>query len=271
MSFAIEFQVTHNARCLGGIPTSDGTTVRPGVLFRADALNSLTAQGLDAFDTHKIGTVVDLRTDTERARAADVLPNDGSVTFISLPIQGGAMDELAANMLPADFSKMSQEQLTQMMKQIPTLEDLYLGMLKGSAAKFAEIGRSIIAASDTDRPGVLFHCTAGKDRTGLTAALMLLIADAEREAIIDDYTITEKNLAGEFAHNLTGLITSLGIPLTPELVTLATKSPRSAIETVLTWLDTEHGGATGYLESGGLSSDEISQLRQVLRVPALSA
>ncbi|MDZ4046336.1 MAG: tyrosine-protein phosphatase, partial [Rhodoglobus sp.] len=103
------------------------------------------------------------------------------------------------------------------------------------------------------------------DRTGLAAAILLSVAGVPREAIVDDYTETEKNLALGFAEALTGLITSLGVPLTPGLKTLATESPASAIEAALDWIDATHGDAAGYLRSGGLTDDEVADLRRVLR------
>lgn len=259
-------QGTHNARELTGLPVSGGGTIASGLLFRADALAGLTDDGLQALTDLGIGTVIDLRTDAERSRAADHLPADGSVTLLPLPMQGGAMDEMVKHLLPAAGSKsLSVTQVAQLLKQVPTLEELYIAILTDSAAQFATVARTVLDAARTPRPGVLFHCTAGKDRTGLAAAILLSVAGVPREAIVDDYTETEKNLALGFAEALTGLITSLGVPLTPGLKTLATESPASAIETALDWIDATHGDAAGYLRSGGLTDDEVAELRRVLR------
>lgn len=262
-------EVTYNARGLGGFPTRDGGSVAPGVLFRADALSSLTDVGLRALGDHGIGTIVDLRTDAERARAADVLPADGSVQLMPLPVLGGAMDEMIKQLLPAGDSAagaaLTEDEVRSVMDEIPTLEELYVTILSSSAAQFAELARAVVAASNTERPGVLFHCTAGKDRTGIAAALLLLTADVPREVIVDDYTQTGKNLAGEFADSLLGLITQFGVPITPRLKTLATESPASAIETAMDWVASEHGDATGYFQHGGLTGSEIDELKQVLR------
>lgn len=267
MDITSALTVTHNARELAGLPTSDGGTLAPGILFRADALASLTEEGVQALADLCIGTVIDLRTEGERTRAADRLPADGSVRFIPLSVQGGAMDEMVQKLLPTGGGEhaLSEEQMAAVLDQVPTLEDLYVAILGSSAAQFATLARAVIEASRTDRPGVIFHCTAGKDRTGLAAAILLSIAGVPRDAIVDDYTQTGTNLARGFAASLTGLITSLGVPLTPRLRILATESPASAIETALDWIDAEHGDAAGYLRSGGMSDDEIAELRRVLR------
>lgn len=113
---------------------------------------------------------------------------------------------------------------------------------------------------------MLFHCTAGKDRTGLAAALLLDVAGADREAIVADYVLTEANLADGLGRELAKLITSLGIPLVPRLETLATKSPAGAIEAALDWIAAQHGDAAGYLRAGGLAEAETDRLRALLRV-----
>lgn len=259
-------QVTHNARGLGGLPISGGGQLASGLLFRSDALGALTDDGRRALASLGIGTVIDLRTDAERARSADRLPEDGSVTLLELPMQGGAMDEMVKRMMPAaGRSGMSVTQVAELLQHVPTLEDLYVAILEGSSAQFATIARTVLAASRTDRPGVLIHCTAGKDRTGLASALLLLLAGVPRDAVVADYTQTEVNLARGFAEALTGLITALGIPLTPELDTLATKAPASAIETAMDWIATHHDDVAGYLRHGGLTDEEIAELRRGLR------
>lgn len=259
-------QTTHNARELAGLPTSDGGTLASGLLFRSDALAALTDEGRQALADFRIGTVIDLRTDGERSRAADLLPEDGSVTLIELPMQGGAMDEMVKKFLPAAGSAgLSVTQVAEVLKQVPTLEELYTSILEASAPQFATIARTVLAAARTERPGVLFHCTAGKDRTGLAAAILLLVAEVPREEIVADYTRTEQNLARGFAEALTALITSLGVPLTPALKTLATESPASAIETAMEWITANHGDVSGYLRSGGMADEEIADLRRVLR------
>lgn len=262
-------QVTHNARGIGGMAAESGGTVRSGILYRSDALGGLTAAGIGAFADLGIGTVIDLRTDAERARSADVLPPDGSVQLLSLPILGGAMDEMVRRMLPGgDGTRPSEDDVARMLEAVPTLEELYLGMLKDGAAQFVAIGRAVIAAAGTDRPGVLFHCTAGKDRTGVAAALLLQLAGASRADVVADYTLTGQNLAGAFAESLTGLITSMGVPLTPKLRILATEAPAEAMEAVLDRLATEYGGAAGYLRAYGMTDAEIGELVGILTVVA---
>lgn len=262
--------VTHNARGLGGLPTVHGESTAP-VLFRADALGGLTEAGLSGLAELRIGTVVDLRTDHERTRSADVLPEDGSVALLELPVLGGAMDEMAKSLMPAegraDAAGIDPGRLAALLDEVPTLDELYLSILASSPEQFATLARAVVRAAETDRPGVLFHCAAGKDRTGLAAALLLSVAGAERETIVSDYVLTEHNLAGPFAQTLLGYISATGIPLTAKLEELATKSPESAITAALDWIERVHGDAGSYLRSGGLTDDELLRLRTALIAP----
>lgn len=257
---------THNAREVAGLPISGGGTLASGLIFRSDALASLTDAGLQSLNDLEIGTVIDLRTDSERDRAPDRLPTDGSVRLFALPMQGGAMDEMVKQMLPAaGRSGLSVTQLAEILQKVPTLEQLYIGILQDNAAQFAQVAQTVLSSFGADRPGVLIHCTAGKDRTGLSIAILLMLAEVPRSAIVGDYTQTTENLAGGFSEALTGLITSMGVPLTPAIKALATEAPASAIETAIDWIALNHGGAAAYLRSGGMTDEEITKLRHALR------
>lgn len=258
---------THNTRDLGNLPLTDGGTTRPGVLFRSDSLDKLTAHDVGKLDELRVGSAIDLRTDSERHRSPDAIPADSPIRLLTLPMLGGAMDELAAQFMPSGGQPavLSAEQVNTILSLIPSLEDLYLGILSSSAQSFATIARTIVEQDSTDRPGVIFHCTAGKDRTGLAAALLLSLAGVEREAIVADYTQTAANLAGPLAEKLLGLVTSFGLPDAPQLRTLTTESPAHAIETALAWVTTTHGDAATYLASGGLTPDETERVRAIIR------
>ena len=83
---------------------------------------------------------------------------------------------------------------------------------------------------------------------------------ADREAIVADYAVSERNLAGPWADRMLAGIEQMGAPLTPEIRELVTGTPPAAIEQALTWLD-ERGGAAAYLQSGGLTDAELGALR----------
>jgi len=248
-----------NFRDTGGMPLRDGGRTSSGVLFRSEALSALTPEGLDEFAATDIGVIVDFRTPAEREAAPDRLPASRPFRTVELSILEGAVADMAKQFLQG--GQPSPEQLEQAMASIPTLGEMYLGMLQHGASAFAEVARLVGASTDDAPTAVLVHCTAGKDRTGVATALMLDAVGAERDAVVADYAASEQNLAGPWADGILQALTSAGLPVTPALRTLATGTPPEAIETAFGWLDSTYGGAADYLVSGGLTAAELDALR----------
>lgn len=260
------FEGTHNARDLGGMPLVGGGEIRSGVLLRSDALGPLTDAGVAALAASPVGVVVDFRTDGERASVPDGLdrlPAGREITAVELPILEGATAEMASSFMQPGGAP-DPAMVEAALAALPTLGELYLGMLTHAPEAFAGVAR-LVAASVDDKPtAVLVHCTAGKDRTGVATALLLDAAGADRAAITADYTASAANLAGPWADAILGMMARLGLPLTPALTELATGTPASAIDDVFAWLDAQ-GGAAAYLRSGGLTESELTALRARLR------
>ena len=170
----VVLEACFNFRDLGGHETADGRRVRRGVMYRADTLHRLTANDLEVLRSLELRTVIDLRTQGEldrhgRARLAD----HGEVVHHHLPM----VDELRST--------------DAMPEEAPTSEqrgERYLRMLEGA-------GPAVVAAlrllADAEALPAVFHCTAGKDRTGVLAALVLGHLGVPDEAVADDYALTE--------------------------------------------------------------------------------
>ncbi|MEZ3162057.1 tyrosine-protein phosphatase [Microbacterium sp. BWT-B31] len=250
-----------NFRDTGGMPLTSGGTTRENVLFRSEAPAALTARGIDELAASPIGVVVDFRTELERRGAPDVLPTTRPIRMVRLEVLEGALPGMAAIVRDGVIDL---EHLSRILTAIPALSDLYLAMLHNAAPAFAEVGRLVASATPDQPSAVLVHCTAGKDRTGVSVALLLDAVGADREAIVADYASSAGNLAGEWAERIQAGIRQLGIELTPQVVELATGTPPEAIEKALAWVDAEHGGSAAYLRSGGLSDAELEALGRAL-------
>jgi len=246
---------TYNSRDTGGTPLTDGGVTRPGVLYRSDALIGLTDEGMRTLSTSTIGTVVDFRSEVERADAPNRLGRDRAFASVELPLLEGAMTGMPA---AADLGGDAAREL---LARIPSLAELYVGMLGSAAEAFAEVARLIARPSDEAYGGVLVHCTAGKDRTGVATALLLDAAGAERSAVIADYALSQENLAGEWADRMLERAKSWGVPLVPAITDLVTATPPQAIEAAFVWLD-DRGGSAEYLRGGGLSDADLGALRE---------
>ncbi|AMB58819.1 tyrosine-protein phosphatase [Microterricola viridarii] len=252
------FAGTYNARDTGGMPLASGGTTRSGVLYRSDSLGTASDAGLESLASTPIGVIVDFRTGPEREQAPDRLPVSRSITVVEVPLLEGAMAAPTSTGEPV-----SPEAMLAALSQLPTMPELYVGMLRHGAASFAQVARLVAEPADAEHPAVLVHCTAGKDRTGVATALLLDAAGAEREAVVADYALSGSNLAGEWADAMLARLAAAGVPALPQLTELVTTTPREAIEAALGWLD-EQGGSAAYLRAGGLSEEHLDGLRAQL-------
>ncbi|SIO29209.1 tyrosine-protein phosphatase [Agromyces cerinus] len=260
-AMSMQVEGLYNFRDIAGMPLASGGTTRAGVLFRSEALGTLTQVGVDDLAATDIGTIVDFRTPTERQAAPDRVPTSRPFTVVDLPMLEGAMADMTGRFVAGGPSTPPPSEIADAMASLPTLGELYLEMLQHGAPQFAEVARLIAASTDDSPSAVLVHCTAGKDRTGVATALMLDAAGVERAAVVADYAVSQHNLAGPWADGMLHSIASFGLPVSPELRTLVTGTPPEAIEQALSWTDDEHGGAAEYLLSGGLQPAELDGLR----------
>lgn len=227
-----------NVRDVGGLPASGGVT-RDGVLFRSGHLAQLTPEGRERLSGFGIRRVVDLRDDQERRHEPSRL--DGlDVETVRLPMFAGS----AASFFDDDLS----------------LDDLYRALIDGSASRLVEVVRAVLAVQP-----VLVHCTVGKDRTGLSVALVLAAAGVDEEAIVEDYARTEALLPAARNANVLRFLRGR-YPHAGHLEDLATRSPAQALRTVFDDLRVRYGGAVDYLRAYGLREDEIAELRRILIV-----
>lgn len=162
----------HNFRDLGGYPTSDGRMTKWRTLFRADGLYRLTAQDARSVVDLGVRTVLDLRTHNEVTTRGTFPVEQYEVAYHHLPIIDATWGESAT--LETDDT-------------VEFLVWAYREMLTSSAPRFAEA--ITMLAGEAVLPAV-FHCAAGKDRTGVLAALVLGALGVDSVIIADDYGLT---------------------------------------------------------------------------------
>ncbi|MCP5089723.1 MAG: hypothetical protein GY949_02240, partial [Gammaproteobacteria bacterium] len=153
---------TRNARDLGGYTTADGHTVKWGMLFRSDGLDKLDDEGLELLKQLRLAAVTDFRGDSERDGAPDRLPQQSPpVDYATLAINNPAMDvaELGRKVLSGELS---ESELLQLTDRRAYIDDVEISRLWG---------QWVAGLADPENLPHLFHCTAGKDRTGFAAAL----------------------------------------------------------------------------------------------------
>lgn len=164
-----------NFRDLGGIPVAGGT-VRSGRFYRSQRLSAVAAHDLDRLDGAGIAAVVDFRGLAEAAAAPNRLSPALAGRQVALPVEPSAaplLDRTEAE------GRASAEATRAVMAQV------YAGYIETHADRFADFLR--LLADTGDGHAVVFHCSAGKDRTGFAAALLLAALGADRDAITRDY------------------------------------------------------------------------------------
>jgi protein-tyrosine phosphatase len=243
----VELDSVFNFRDLGGYPTADGRSTRWRVLFRADGLDKLTDADLDVLRPMSLRTVVDLRTRHELDTRGRFPFESHPVAFHHLSIldQTWSHDDARSEGLPAD----------------QFLHRAYHAMLAVGADRFAE---AFTVLADRDALPAVFHCAAGKDRTGLLAALVLGALGVERAAIVDDYALTAQSMDRFLAW----------ARLDPERSSMIDQAPPAffaadpaAMDRVLDDLDEQYGSVRAYVRSIGVTDATLAQLDTLLLTP----
>jgi protein-tyrosine phosphatase len=239
-----------NFRDLGGYPTVDGRRVRWGQVFRADSLAELTDADIVYLDRIGLARVIDLRGEGEISERPNRLAGLAAFAYAQLPIGDSdlAPAEWARKFESGEFGEIDASWLVRG----------YLRTLDERGHRVGAVLRELAAAPT---PAV-FHCTAGKDRTGMISALLLLLLGVPREVVIGDYS-------------LTALYTGNRIPaadqwfaergIEPERASHVLSARREAMEETLAHLDAVHGGAERFLrEKAGVGDAEMAALRDWL-------
>jgi protein tyrosine/serine phosphatase len=234
----LEWEPCQNARDLGGLATRDGRLTRWRALLRADNLCRLTPRGLRSMRAHGIATVIDLRSARELAHFPSPVVGEPGIVYVHAPAIDDGDRDGAAEMDASD-----------------SLADIYRVMLERFGATMTTAVRAIATAPPG---GVLVHCHAGKDRTGLVVALALAAVGVGQQAIVEDYAASGARLQRHFAEELED--PTLGDARRERLRGMQHARPET-IAAVLDWLAAHHGGADAYLRAGGLSDEVLERLR----------
>lgn len=167
-----------NVRDLGGLRTIGGEVLRRGVVYRADGLHRLPPDEIRRLAAFGVRTVIDLRTAGELATAASIEADDIVVLHLPVLRDTWSHDAFEAGETPVDA--------------VNFLVDRYLEMLEEGAAAIGSVFE--LLGTEGCRP-LAFHCSAGKDRTGVIAALLLASVGVADDDIADDYTTSAAAMA----------------------------------------------------------------------------
>lgn len=243
----IPFQKTANFRDLGGIKTKDGRFIKWGKFYRSDAMASLTDEELERYAALNVAKVFDMRSSNEVEQAPNRLPK--GVQNIHVPV----FDEMQSSMFAGIEQKMKNGTLT---------EDEAAELLREGnrqfAGAYAEKFKNVLQQMLSTEEAVVFHCSAGKDRTGFMSALILSALNVDRETIYDEYEMTnfytKDKIKGMMEQAEKGKSMFPGMD-TKALATLMTVD-REFLKAAFDIIDSQFGGIDQYLKNQMGISDQ---------------
>ncbi|QNP47639.1 tyrosine-protein phosphatase [Diaphorobacter aerolatus] len=229
-----------NFRDIGGYQGQDGKLVRWRRLFRSDHLAALTEQDTLALADIGVSRALDFRGDAERAALAYAIPN---VRYHALSIEPTVVQRAKEMVLAG-------EQMTAPIA-VSLMQDTYRAFVSHNARQYAELFEHLL---EDDRP-LVFHCTAGKDRTGFAAALILLSLGVPRPVVMEDYLLTNALYRRPASFNN-------GAP--DEVLNVLWRVQEDFLEAALQAVDADHGGLGQYLERQlGVGEKERARLAEL--------
>jgi protein-tyrosine phosphatase len=240
---------TLNFRELGGYQAADGRVIRSGRVFRSDHLNAVSDAGVAEMERLGIRTVIDLRFAGERERQPSRVPR-GVVTVL------------------ADASGMEAADYADRLRQFGAGQTYSADDAAADYRLMADSGANLVietltALAQSERQPLLFHCTAGKDRTGLTASLLLRVLGVPDATVMHDYLLTNVYRAPTRIAEMTPVLAEQGVDINDVIGIFVAN--RVALAAVLDDIDAE-GGTEAFLLSRGLASHVPAQLRSDLLV-----
>jgi protein-tyrosine phosphatase len=242
----VRFARVFNFRDLGGYPTADGHTVRWRRLFRADDLSRLDEEDREAFAALGIRTVVDLRRPNE-------VSEDGRIP---------QFDGFKYHHIHLVHPQWPAQEFADTSDRVAYVSERYRELCDAGADGLGETLRLI---ADAECAPMVFHCIAGKDRTGVVSALTLSLLGVPDDLVADDYELSEAAEPLVWAYR-----ESINPDLRGKRWLHIAVSPRQAVIDFLADLRGRFGSVAGFAESVGVSREHVDAMRAHLlsREPA---
>lgn len=247
-----------NFRDIGGYRTDDGRTVRWGMLYRSDKLSDISPTDERYLDKLAIKRIVDFRSPVEREEEPSRIAPDSSIAVIHRPItvEAAEVDHIKNRIAASDVTREEMGQL---------LIDANRQMVEKYTPVYREWMQSLL---NPDNYPTVFHCTAGKDRTGLAAALVLHALGVPQETIYHDYLLTNRYTSEHTEKMLTVIELSTLFKANSEAVRALFEVDRAYLQEAFTAMEEHYGSVDNYFKEGlGIGAEERQRLREILLMP----
>ena len=254
MQRRVDLDGPSNYRDLGGLPVTGGGATRFGRVYRADRLCTLSDADLRRLEAAGIRHVFDLRSETEASDFPDLLPAGAAYTRL-----GMTSDEtfqartIYERIVEGEIKAYGEAEMVAG----------YVRILQNFGPSFAQIVRQVAQGEPT-----IIHCTAGKDRTGVAAMLLLDLAGVAAEHVVADYALSsERRPSRQYDHteakSLRPMLEDHG--LDPARFAPLWEARPAVMTATLDALHDRWGGAAGYLAAAGMNDSELEAARASLQ------
>jgi protein-tyrosine phosphatase len=238
---------SHNTRELGGYKTTDGKSVKWGMLYRSDKLSDISDTDQEYLQSLGIKKIVDFRSKEEKTEDPDIIPE--GINYIEMPVNvDGAMRSKIEAVLKGETEKEVKSFLVDANREFVTsYTDVYENFLRGLI--------------DEDAP-TLFHCTAGKDRAGFAAAITLIALGVSKENVIEDYMKTNAFTEDRIEEILNQIELMSLYQADAEILRPLIGVERVYIETAFKTAEEKYGSLENFIRDGlNISDEDIQKLR----------
>ena len=231
----LPLKTVSNCRDLGGYPTSDNQSVKWRAFLRSNNLVHLSKEDKEYLLDYGLKTVIDLRTPSETIKTPNPLSREDTIDYHNVNLTGREAEGESLKALTEEGIKLEH-----------LLRENYIVMLNNKE-KMREVFHIILEAEEGV---VLFHCNAGKDRTGLIAMLILGLAGVAEQDIITNYEISLTNIYQDVVHKMT-----------PDYMPILSSTPGNIIK-AMTYIKEEFGSYDSYFQRLGFTETDIERLQE---------
>lgn len=239
----VKMEKAANFRDIGGYRTKANKEVKWGRIYRSAAISELTDKDLAEFQKRKISQVFDFRGQSEAAAAPDRLPKSVHYTLCS-----AGSNHIGKDAMP-DFTKL---------ENLPTFLTNFYGQVDSLAIRYRPMFQALLNVDDQE--AILYHCTGGRDRTGIATALILYVLDVPEAQIEADYLASNYYLkhANKAMFSKMGKLSDQQI----EAISKALELKSDYLQATFTALEKQYGSMENFFKEGlGIGARERHLLR----------
>ena len=247
----------HNFRELGGYRTQDNKSVKWGILYRSDELHALTAEDINYLERLKLNTLIDFRSMGERENEPDPILKETNIRLLPIDVLAESSSE--------EKDKTQKEIQEELFSGERDLSNLLVDANKDFATTFTPTYKIFIdTLIENNGQPLVFHCSAGKDRAGFAAAIVLSILGVPRDIIIQDYLATNSYTKDEIDRTIEQINISSAFKVDTDNIRKVLEVEERYIQAAFDEIDKEWGSMELYFKNGLiLSESEIEKIKSL--------